>query len=113
MYASWLERYLRLKELVIEFPELNDLYTRPIRPDDLSSRQRHYAFSIIAFCEAIYQTDQVQSFPKEVPGASWENYIVHQLSSPSIRGLWEKDIAAPDTDFTKEFVDWIKPKLTQ
>ena len=111
MYVSWLEKYLRLKELVLEHPELDDIYRKDISPCDLSPRQRHYIFSIIAFCEAIFQTGQVQSFPKEVPGSSWENYIVHQLSTPTIKLLWSAATSSPDCDFTPEFVSWVNPKL--
>lgn len=112
MYVTWLDKYLHLKELLITHPELDDIYTQQIEPGRLSSRQKHYIYSVIAFCEALYQTDQINSFPSDIPGASWENYIVHQLENSTINGLWKEETQDPHaSDFTDEFIQWANCKL--
>ncbi len=112
MYVTWLDKYLHLKELVLTHPELDDIYTQEINPRQLSGRQKHYIFSVIAFCEALYQTGQIESFPSEVPGATWKNYIVHQIGNPTVNGVWKQETQSPqESDFTNEFIEWVNGKL--
>ena len=112
MYVMWLDKYLHLKELIVEHPDLDDIYTQQIDVNRLSSRQKHYLFCVIAFCEALYQTDQIESFPDAIPGASWENYIVHQIGNPTVNALWVQETQDPqESDFTTEFIEWVNGKL--
>jgi len=108
MYVAWLEIYLHLKELVLTHPELDDIYKNNIQPTKLLAKQKHYIYSVIAFCEVLYQTDQIDSFPSEIPGASWKNYIIHQMGSPTIKTLWDLETnKSKSSDFTDEFISWV------
>ncbi len=112
MYLTWLDKYLHLKELVVTHPELNNIYTQQINPSQLSARQTHYIFSIFAFSEALYQTDQIRSFPGDIPGANWENYILHQIRNPTVNGLWKEQTQDPQaSDFANEFIQWVNSRL--
>jgi hypothetical protein len=89
MYLDALSRYSDLRQMILDNAELGQIYEADFDAAKISSNQELYIHILIAFCEGLYLTKQINAF-KDVTGGDWANFIRHTLSTPAVRAVWEE-----------------------
>lgn len=111
-FLNWLEKYFRLKEMIINKPALDSIYTSLILEKDLKPEEKHYIYAVLGLCEAMYLTREINPFPDEMPDVSWEGFIINQISTPTIKNVWD-NIKTSDKkqEFSTDFTKWVDSKV--
>ena len=104
MYLDSLDRYHQLRQLLIDHPALASIYEPASAPVKMSAEQHYYICSLIAFCEGLYLTDQIEAF-SDVRGGNWKNFIKHTLTTTAINQVWQEETRDPQSsDFAEDFI---------
>jgi len=104
MYLDTLDRYIDLRVMILDNHELQVIYEEDFDVITVSTKQRFYIHILIAFCESLYLTKQIDAF-KDVTGGNWENFIRHTLSTPAVRVIWDEEVWCPkESDYSGDFI---------
>lgn len=104
MYLDSLDRYFELRKMLIDDSDLVTIYEESFDPTQLTGKQRYYIYCLIAFCEGLFLTEQIEAFG-HVVGGSWQNFIKHTLSTPAVKRIWDGEVADPrKSDFADDFI---------
>lgn len=104
MYLDALGRYMDLRKLIVNDPSLGEIYKVGFDTAKLTDKQRFYIHLLIAFCEGLYLTNQIDAF-KEINGGTWENFIRHTFSQPAVRAVWDPETKVPNrSDYAADFI---------
>jgi hypothetical protein len=107
MYLQALARYSELRKMVVDSPPLGAIYDRGFDPATLTVQQNYYVHLLIAFCEGLYLTDQINAF-KEFDGGSWENFIRHTFDNTAVGAIWRQETQTPgSSDYAMSFIGYI------
>jgi hypothetical protein len=106
-----LDKYHELRRLLIDRPALASVYAPDFAPAKISVEQRYYICSLIAFCEGLYLTDQIEAFAS-IKGGNWRNFIKHTLSTTAINQVWQEETSDPkSSDFAEDFITFANKLL--
>jgi len=112
MYLDALSRYADLRKMIIDNSSLGKIYEEGFDATTVTTQQRFYLHMLIAFCEGLYLTKQINAF-EEVTGGNWENFIRHTLSTPAVRTLWNEEARVPsESDYTDDFIAYASTLMT-
>lgn len=110
MYLDTLDRYTDLRVMALNDSDLRVIY-RVICVAEISRKQRLYIYLLIAFCEGLYLTKQINLF-ENVIGGNWENFIRHTLSTPAVRVVWDEEARCPrESDYADDFIAYASQLL--
>ena len=111
MYLESCDRYYELRRMTIEDPELTLVHSQECNPAELTTKQHYHICTLLAFCEGLYLTRQIDIFP-EILGGSWRNFIKHTLEAPAVRHVWDEETKDKATsDFSEDFISFVTQLL--
>lgn len=112
MYLDTLAKYTDLRRMVLDDSDLRAIYKANFDITEVSLKQRSYIHILIAFCEGLYLTKQINTF-KNVAGGNWKNFIRHTLSTPAVRAVWDEEARQPsESDYADDFIAYASSLLT-
>lgn len=112
MYVDTLTQYFSLRETAMYNHELQVMYETDFDIAKVNVGQCFYIHTLIAFCEGLYLTKQINPF-KDVIGGNWENFIRHTLSIPAVRAIWDEEAQCPsESDYADDFIAYASRLLT-
>lgn len=111
MYLDALGRYTDLRKLIVDDPCLGEIYKTTFDTGLLTLKQEFYVHLLIAFCEGLYLTKQINAF-EDIAGGTWENFIKHTFSTPAVKLVWERETKNPSqSDYAAAFINYVNGLL--